>query len=168
MQLIMSLSACHEKARSAAAQAMAKVAKIDVPDKEWKEVIPGLCYAAMEADIPHDTKIAALLAIGYLCYEIVSESWSGDACALLHADVTSRAPSYALPLLSRAIFLPHTHPVSQPTTDSIETSETIALVSAIVTNMQATASDAARHRAVVAMENALDFVECVAQRSAHE
>lgn len=71
LQLVPSLSASHAAPRTAAAQAIAKLGKIEVPEGAWPELVDGLVGAAMSDAVPEATKTASLTAIGFLCEEIV-------------------------------------------------------------------------------------------------
>lgn len=71
LQLVPSLSASRQEPRTAAAQAIAKLGKIEVPEGAWPELVDGLVGAAMSDAVPEATKTASLTAIGFLCEEIV-------------------------------------------------------------------------------------------------
>ena len=68
--LVAALSASMPLARQAAAQAIAKVGKVEVPAAQWPELIDGLVGTARAA-APPGTRAASLTALGYLCEEIV-------------------------------------------------------------------------------------------------
>jgi importin subunit beta-1 len=71
VQLVVSLSSAAPNARQAAAQAVAKVGKIELPTRRWPELIEGLANAAFADGVPDGTKAASVTALGYLCEEIV-------------------------------------------------------------------------------------------------
>lgn len=73
LQLVPALSGSHPAPRTAAAQAIAKLGKIEVPEGAWPELVDGLVGAAMSDAVPEATKTASLTAIGFLCEEIVRE-----------------------------------------------------------------------------------------------
>lgn len=76
LQLVQSLSASDKKARTGAAQAIAKIGKIELPLKQWPDLIDGLNSAATGAGVPSAPKSAAVTALGFLCSElIVRPSW---------------------------------------------------------------------------------------------
>jgi importin subunit beta-1 len=68
---VVSLSSAAPNARQAAAQAVAKVGKIELPTRRWPELIEGLANAAFADGVPDGTKAASVTALGYLCEEIV-------------------------------------------------------------------------------------------------
>ena len=78
--LVAALSASAAPARQSAAQAIAKVGKIEVPVKGWPELVPGLVATVMGAGVPPGAQVASLIALGFLCEEIVSAE-SGSSCS---------------------------------------------------------------------------------------
>jgi importin subunit beta-1 len=63
-----------EPARTAAAQAIAKAGGIDVPAKEWPDILPMLLGAAMNPALEPGVKAATLKALGYLLEELPGEA----------------------------------------------------------------------------------------------
>jgi importin subunit beta-1 len=54
--------------RSQVANAIATIAKIEIPRREWLELIPNLCANAGHEN--EDFKNAALQTLGYICEEL--------------------------------------------------------------------------------------------------
>lgn len=101
--LVPSLSASQAAPRTAAAQAIAKLGKIEVPEGAWPELVDGLVGAAMSDAVPEATKTASLTAIGFLCEEIdeVEKMKVADREKVLSAIVTNMA-SPLLPVRTTA------------------------------------------------------------------
>lgn len=104
MQLILSLAAAVPNARQAAAQAVAKVGKIEVPNKQWPELVDGLVHAAL-GEVPLGTKAASITALGFLCEEIEDPSVlpQADRDKILSAIVTNMADTAALEVKKAAV-----------------------------------------------------------------
>lgn len=71
MQLLSSLIAVHPKARTAAAQAIAKVGKVDIPDGQWTTLVPSLVAQVLNPAAGSELKSASVTALGFLCEELV-------------------------------------------------------------------------------------------------
>jgi importin subunit beta-1 len=104
LQLILSLAAAAPDARRAAAQAVAKVGKIEVPEKQWPELVDGLVHAAL-GDVPVGTKAASITALGYLCEEIDDPDVleQADRDKILSAIVTNMAEGAQLDVKKAAV-----------------------------------------------------------------
>ena len=55
-------------------QAIAKIAGIEIPNKEWADIIPMLLGHAANPALPVGPMQAILMTLGYLLEEIVSAS----------------------------------------------------------------------------------------------
>lgn len=101
----MSLSATTPLARHAAAQAVAKVGRIEVPAKEWPELFDGLVSAALTDGVAVGTKTASVTALGYLCEEIDDASVVDQAARdkILSAIVNNCVPAAPVELRRAAI-----------------------------------------------------------------
>ena len=53
------------------ASAVATIAAIEIPRKEWLELIPNLCSNAAHDDI--DVRNAALQTLGFICEELMPD-----------------------------------------------------------------------------------------------
>lgn len=62
--------------RTQVSAAVATIASIEVPRKEWLELIPNLCANAAHENI--DYKNAALQTLGYICDEISAEDINNE------------------------------------------------------------------------------------------
>ncbi|RYG45338.1 hypothetical protein EON67_10700, partial [archaeon] len=71
LQLLSSLIAVHPKARTAAAQAIAKVGKVDIPDGQWTTLVPSLVAQVLNPAAGSELKSASVTALGFLCEELV-------------------------------------------------------------------------------------------------
>lgn len=78
LQLLSSLIAVHPKARTAAAQAIAKVGKVDIPDGQWTTLVPSLVAQVLNPAAGVELKSASVTALGFLCEELVR------ACSPVH------------------------------------------------------------------------------------
>jgi importin subunit beta-1 len=66
--MLANLAAPSNVLRSQVANAIATIAKIEIPRREWLELIPNLCTNANHENI--DYKNAALQTLGYICEEL--------------------------------------------------------------------------------------------------
>lgn len=67
----MSLSASHPKASFVAAQAIAKVGKIEIPHHAWPDLVTGLVETAMTPTVPPGVKSASVNTLGLICEDIL-------------------------------------------------------------------------------------------------
>jgi len=58
------------------ASAVAAIAAIEIPRKEWMELIPSLCSNAAHENF--DVRLASLQALGFICEELSPEDLSND------------------------------------------------------------------------------------------
>lgn len=70
-------SAVHE-ARHTSSQVIAKIASIEIPRKEWSEVIGGLLTNMTQFEKPASLKQATLETLGYVCEEISPQDLEQD------------------------------------------------------------------------------------------
>jgi hypothetical protein len=103
--LVLSLSAAAPLARQSAAQAVAKVGKVEVPAKQWPELVDGLVSASLAEGVALTTKAASLTALGYLCEEVQDPDDIEQAARdkILAAIVNNCAPTAVLEVRRAAI-----------------------------------------------------------------
>lgn len=68
--LLSTLGSSATEARQISAQVIAKIASIEIPRKEWPELIRLLLFNMTQQDRPASLKQATLEALGYVCEEI--------------------------------------------------------------------------------------------------
>lgn len=68
--LLSTLGSSAAEARQTSAQVIAKIASIEIPRKEWPELIRLLLFNMTQQDRPASLKQATLEALGYVCEEI--------------------------------------------------------------------------------------------------
>ena len=60
--------------RNQVANILASIAKIEIPRKEWDDLIPNLCTNSTSEDM--NIKLASLTTLGYICEELQVEDLS--------------------------------------------------------------------------------------------
>eukprot|EP00761_Pharyngomonas_kirbyi_P012905 gb/GECH01012932.1/.p1 GENE.gb/GECH01012932.1/~~gb/GECH01012932.1/.p1 ORF type:complete len:852 (+),score=208.52 gb/GECH01012932.1/:1-2556(+) len=63
------LSSTSKQARHTAAQVLSRIAFIELPEKQWSELIPKLCSVITQPPSP-ELKEGAVVSLGYICEEI--------------------------------------------------------------------------------------------------
>lgn len=76
--LLRTLGSPVPEARHTAAQVIAKVGSIEIPQKQWPELIQSLLNNMTQADSPAAVKQATLESLGYICEEISHEDLVQD------------------------------------------------------------------------------------------
>lgn len=76
--LLRTLASSVSEARHTSAQVIAKVASIEIPKKQWPELIGSLLNNVTQQDSPAAVKQATLEALGYVCEEISHEDLVQD------------------------------------------------------------------------------------------
>jgi importin subunit beta-1 len=134
--------------RHTAAMALAKVAAVDLPRKEWPGLITALLNN-MSAGQPAATRQATLESMGYVCEEMAQHKQVGKQ-QLMHAlgDVLT------LPDSSLCTILPALSPQ-----DVLTPNEINMILTAVVSGMGATEPPESRHAATVALCNAIEFAQ---------
>jgi len=69
--MLMSLAAQSSTVRTQVANAVAVIASIEIPRREWLELIPNLCSNARNENM--DYRNSALQTLGFICDEIAPE-----------------------------------------------------------------------------------------------
>jgi hypothetical protein len=85
--------------------AVAKVGKVEVPAKQWPELVDGLVSASLAEGVALTTKAASLTALGYLCEEVQDPDDIEQAARdkILAAIVNNCAPTAVLEVRRAAI-----------------------------------------------------------------
>ncbi|PIN26309.1 Karyopherin (importin) beta 1 [Handroanthus impetiginosus] len=76
--LLNTLSSSVREASHTASQVVAKIASIEIPRKEWLELVPSLLANMTQPDRPPSLKQATLETLGYVCEEISHEDLVQD------------------------------------------------------------------------------------------
>ncbi|XAR55796.1 hypothetical protein NMG60_11035999 [Bertholletia excelsa] len=76
--LLSTLGSSAPQARHTSAQDIAKVASIEVPCKEWPELVGALLLNMTQQDFPASLKQATLESLGYVCQEITHQNLVQD------------------------------------------------------------------------------------------
>ncbi len=74
--MLANLAANAYTVRTQVANAVANIAAIEVPRKEWLDIIPNLCQNAGGENI--DYKNAALETLGFICDEITADDINNE------------------------------------------------------------------------------------------
>ena len=74
--MLANLAAKASTVRTQVANAVANIAAIEVPRKEWLDIIPNLCHNAGGENI--DYKNAALETLGFICDEITADDINNE------------------------------------------------------------------------------------------
>lgn len=62
--------------RNQIANILSAVASIEIPRKEWDDLVPNLCDNSTNEDI--NIKMASLMTLGYICEELDPQDLSDD------------------------------------------------------------------------------------------
>lgn len=74
--MIVNLASPSTLVRKQVASAIATIASIEIPRKEWLELIPNLCDNSVHQEI--EIRAAALETLGFICEEIMPEDLSTE------------------------------------------------------------------------------------------
>lgn len=78
-QMIQTLLQGTPIARKTAAQVIAAIGSIEIPEGQWKELVPGLVSTLRNPEIDYPTRLATLKAIAYLADELDDAALDQDA-----------------------------------------------------------------------------------------
>jgi importin subunit beta-1 len=132
--------------RHTAAMALAKVAAVDLPRKEWPGLITALLNN-MAAGQPATTRQATLEAMGYVCEEMAQHKQVGSSS--MHAG--GLCPGCAAH--------PYAMLLASPPQDVLTPNEINMILTAVVSGMGATEPPESRLAATVALCNAIEFAQ---------
>ena len=68
MAVLATLASPKTLVRNQIANILAAIASIEIPRKEWDDLIPNLCNNSSSADL--NIKLASLTTLGYICEEL--------------------------------------------------------------------------------------------------
>lgn len=71
MAVLATLASPKSLVRSQIANILAAIASIEIPRKEWDDLIPNLCTNSTSADL--NIKLASLTTLGYICEELSTD-----------------------------------------------------------------------------------------------
>lgn len=66
--IIAQLASPASQVRTQVANVVAAIATIEIPRKEWEELLPNLCQNAEHTD--YNIRLASLTTLGYICEEL--------------------------------------------------------------------------------------------------
>lgn len=86
------LASPNKSARKGASQAVSAIAFLELPKKEWTEIIPTLAVNAQSTN--HEFKLSSLETLGYICEELPNDALSGEQVdTILTAIIFNAIPS---------------------------------------------------------------------------
>jgi len=112
--MLANLASPSNKLRAQVANAIATIARIEIPRREWLELIPNLCNNAGHENV--DFKNAALQTLGYICEELkpddINDQLKNTIILALTSNISNNpALKYTTHLSVKAFFqaLPFAH-----------------------------------------------------------
>ena len=76
MAILATLASTKVLVRNQIANILASIASIEIPRKEWDDLIPNLCNNSTNEDI--NIRLASLTTLGYICEELYPEDLADD------------------------------------------------------------------------------------------
>jgi len=76
MAILATLASPKSLVRNQIANILASIASIEIPRKEWDDLIPNLCTNSTSSDI--NIKLASLTTLGYICEELSTDDLNND------------------------------------------------------------------------------------------
>ena len=76
MAILATLASTKVLVRNQIANILAAIASIEIPRKEWDDLIPNLCNNSTNEDI--NIRLASLTTLGYICEELYPEDLADD------------------------------------------------------------------------------------------
>lgn len=114
MAILATLASPKALVRNQIANILASIASIEIPRKEWDDLIPNLCNNSTNDDI--NIKLASLTTLGYICEELFPEDLNDELknniILALTNNITADGPSEPSKLSIKALLysIPYTAP----------------------------------------------------------
>jgi importin subunit beta-1 len=77
-QILNTLGSPESLVRTQVAQIVTAIASIEIPRKEWDELIPSLCMNAQSDSVDIGIKHASMTAIGFICEDLQPKDINED------------------------------------------------------------------------------------------
>jgi len=114
MAILATLASSKVLVRNQIANILAAIASIEIPRKEWDDLIPNLCNNSTNEDI--NVRLASLTTLGYICEELYPEDLSDEVknniILALTNNITDEGPIEPSKLSIKALLysIPYTSP----------------------------------------------------------
>jgi importin subunit beta-1 len=114
MAILATLASKKLLVRNQIANVLAAIASIEIPRKEWDDLIPNLCVNSTSDDI--NIKLASLTTLGYICEELgpedLNDALKNSIILALTNNISAEGPLEPTKLSIRALLysVPYTKP----------------------------------------------------------